>query len=352
MFLRHPQSWLRLIDRFELDVSSAPNFAYDLCLRRIDDRHLNGLDLSRWRVAMNGAEPIRAETMRAFLARFSRYGLRPEALSPAYGLAEATLVVCGAGLGLRPRITAVDPERLARGEFHPLSTKVAGEPPVGAGELVGCGRVHEYDLRIVDPDTGRVRDDGQIGEIWLRGNSVANGYWRDAEASRATFEAVTADGDGRYLRTGDLGVRHDGELYVTGRIKEVLIINGRNLYPQDLEAEARLAHHTVASLVGAAFTVPVPDEQIVLVHEVRAGRDQLPGIAGAIQRGLSREFGVSTSVLLVRPGAVYRTTSGKIQRLAVRAAFTQGRLNPQYSALTPQVRGYLATAGGPVAASA
>jgi acyl-CoA synthetase (AMP-forming)/AMP-acid ligase II len=215
--------------------------------------------------------------------------------------------------------------------------------------------VNDYDLRIVDPDTGRVREDGQVGEIWLRGHSVAKGYWRNAEASRATFEAVTADGDGRYLRTGDLGVRHDGELYVTGRIKEVLIINGRNLYPQDLEAEARLAHQTVATLVGAAFTVSVPEDQIVLVHEVRAGRDGqhlLPGIAGAIRQRLSREFGVSTSVMLVRPGAVHRTTSGKIQRLAVRAAFTQGQLNPLYSALTPEVRGYLATAGEPVLAPA
>jgi acyl-CoA synthetase (AMP-forming)/AMP-acid ligase II len=347
-FLRHPQRWLHLVDRFDLDVSSAPNFAYELCLRRIQDHHVHGLDLSRWHVAMNGAEPIRAATMRAFLDRFGRHGLRPEALSPGYGLAEATLAVCGAGLGLPFHVVAVDPDRLAGGEFHPVPAGPDGEPPAGAREIVSCGRVDGYDLRIVDPDTGRVRDDGRVGEIWLRGPSVARGYWRNPEASRATFEAVTADGEAGFLRTGDLGVRHGGELYVTGRIKEVLIVNGRNLYPQDLEAEARLAHQTVATVHGAAFTVA--EDQIVLVHEVRAGTEPLPGIAAAIGQRLAQEFGVSVSVVLVRAGTVDRTTSGKVQRLAVRAAFAEGRLRSLHSALTPQVRAYLAAAGEPVPA--
>jgi acyl-CoA synthetase (AMP-forming)/AMP-acid ligase II len=339
MFLRHPQSWLRLIDRFDLQFSPAPNFAYEMCVRRIQDQHLDGLDLSRWSTALNGAEPIRAGVMRDFLARFAPYGLRPEAPTAGYGLAEATLAVCCPAPGDRTRATAVDPARLARGELHPV--------PAGTRELVSCGPVTEYDLRIVDPDTGRVLPDGRVGEIWLRGPSVARGYWRNAEATAATFAATTADGEGGYLRTGDLGVRHDGELYVTGRIKEILIVNGRNLYPHDLEAEARLAHETLATGVGAAFAVAVPDEQIVLVHEVRAdrsGRDLLPGIAGAVRRQLSREFGVSASVLLVRSGAVHRTTSGKIQRLAVRSEFLRRGLSPVYSELTPAVREYLAGA--------
>jgi len=347
-FLRHPQRWLHLVDRLDLDVSSAPNFAYELCLRRIQDHQVHGLDLSRWHVAMNGAEPIRAATMRAFLDRFRRYGLRPEALSPGYGLAEATLAVCGAGQGRPFHVVAVDPDRLARGAFHPVPAGPDGEPPAGTREIVSCGRVVDYDLRIVDPDTGRVRADGQVGEIWLRGPSVARGYWRNPEASRATFQAVTADGDAGYLRTGDLGVRHDGELYVTGRIKEVLIVNGRNLYPQDLEVEARLAHQRVATVHGAAFTVL--EDQIVLVQEVRAGADPLPDVAGAIGQRLAHEFGVSVSVVLVRSGTVDRTTSGKVQRLAVRAAFTEGRLRSLHSALTPPVRRYLAAAGEPVPA--
>lgn len=336
MFLRHPQSWLRLIDRFDVAMSPAPNFAYEMCVRRVQDRHIDGLDLSRWRVALNGAEPIRAGTMRDFLARFAPYGLRPDAPTAGYGLAEATLAVCCTGLGRPTRVTAADPARLAAGEVHP--------GPPGARELVSCGPVTEYDLRVVDPLTRQVLPDGRVGEIWLRGPSVARGYWRNPEATAGSFEASTADGDGGYLRTGDLGVRHDGELYVTGRLKEVLIVNGRNLYPQDLEAEARLAHDMLATGVGAAFTVAVPDEQIVLVHEVRAGRtgrDQLPGVAGAVRRQLSREFGVSASVLLVRSGAVHRTTSGKIQRLAVRSAFLRRGLTPVHSELTPAVRDYL-----------
>jgi acyl-CoA synthetase (AMP-forming)/AMP-acid ligase II len=352
-FLRHPQSWLRLVDRLDVHASPAPNFAYDMCVRRIQDHQLDGLDLSRWQMALNGAEPIQARTMRAFLARFGRYGLRPGALTPGYGLAEATLGVCCSVVGRPARITAADPDRLARGELRELPATVDGEPPAGARELVGCGPVNEYDLRIVDPDTSRVVDDGVVGEIWLRGPSVARGYWRNPDADRGTFGAVTADGDGGYLRTGDLGVRHGGELYVTGRIKEILIVNGRNLYPHDLEAEARVAHETLATVCGAAFTLPVPEEQTVLVHEVRVGggnQDLLRRIAAAVRRQLSREFGVSASVVLVRPGAVHRTTSGKIQRLAVRAAFTEGQLSPVYSDLTPEVSEHVATAAAAVPA--
>jgi acyl-CoA synthetase (AMP-forming)/AMP-acid ligase II len=347
VFLRHPQSWLRLVDRFDLQVSPAPNFAYEMCVRRVEDRHLYGLDLSRWRVAMNGAEPIRAATIRDFLARFGPYGLRPDALSPGYGLAEATLAVCAAGLGHPPRFTVADADRLALGELRPVPS---GETHQGARELVGCGPVTDFDLRIVDPSTRRVLADGRVGEIWLRGPSVARGYWRAAEATAATFAAVTAEDDGGFLRTGDLGVRQDGELYITGRIKEILIVNGRNLYPQDLEAEARLAHATLAGGVGAAFSVAVPEEQIVLVHEVRLGRDGkelLPGIAGAVRRQLAREFGISASVLLVRSGAVHRTTSGKIQRVAVRAEFLRRALSPVHSELTPEVRAYLERVGEP-----
>ncbi|MFV2102050.1 fatty acyl-AMP ligase [Micromonospora sp. LOL_024] len=341
VFLRHPQSWLFLIDRFDVHASPAPNFAFEMCLRRIPQEKLAGLDLSRWRLAINGAEPIQASTLTRFRERFAPYGLRPTTVGPGYGLAEATLAVSCSGQRRLPRITRVDAERLGRGELRPVLAATDG----GARDLVGCGGVSEMDIRIVDPRSRTLLADGEVGEIWLRGPSVARGYWENPDATAAVFDAETACGEGGFLRTGDLGVRLDGELYVTGRIKELLIVRGRNLYPQDLEAEARSVHPALALGVGAAFSVPVPEEQVVLVHEVRGGKAtpaELAEITTAVRRQLSREFGVEASVVLVRPGAVQRTTSGKIQRVSVRESFRDGSLVGTYADLTPEVRAHLA----------
>ncbi|QOC89750.1 fatty acyl-AMP ligase [Micromonospora craniellae] len=340
VFLRHPQSWLFLVDRFDVQISPAPNFAYEMCLNRIAEEKLAGLDLSRWLVAVNGAEPVQASTLTRFRDRFAPYGLRPEAIGPGYGLAEATLAVSCAGQYRLPRITRVDAEHLGRGQARP----VGPDADEATRDLVGCGTTSEMDIRIVDSERHVLLPDGEVGEIWLRGPSVARGYWENPEATAAVFDAVTACGERGFLRTGDLGVRLDDELYISGRIKELLIIRGRNLYPQDLEAEARTVHPALALGVGAAFSVPVPEEQVVLVHEVRAGRatpEELARISAAVRHRLSREFGVEASVLLVRPGGVARTTSGKIQRVAVRRAFQEGSLAGTYADLTPEVRAHL-----------
>jgi acyl-CoA synthetase (AMP-forming)/AMP-acid ligase II len=342
-FLRHPQSWLHLIDRFDVHASPAPNFAFEMCLRRIPDSKLAGLDLSRWRLAINGAEPIQASTLTRFRDRFARYGLSPMTVGPGYGLAEATLAVSCAGQHRLPRILRVDAESLGHGEVRTVSPSA----DVAVRELVGCGRTVGMDVRIVDPESRVALPDGEVGEIWLRGASVARGYWENPEATAAAFDAETTGGESGFLRTGDLGVRLDDELFITGRIKEVLIIRGRNLYPQDLEAEARAVDPALALGVGAAFSVPVPEEQVVLVHEVRAGKaspEELARISAAVRRRLAAEFGVEASVVLVRPGAVSRTTSGKIQRLAVREAFQDGVLTATHADLTPEVRARAAAA--------
>lgn len=334
-FLKRPASWLALIDRHGVDTSPAPNFAYDMCVDRVTDEELAGLDLSRWRLAVNGAEPIRAATVRRFTERFAAAGLRPSAMLPGYGMAEATLVVSGNAYR-SPVVSPVDPAALERGEFVPAAGDPAAQP------LVGCGRPGPVEARICDPESGEVLPDGRVGEIWVRGRNVARGYWERPEETAEVFGAVAADGEGGFLRTGDLGVLYEGELYVTGRCKELIIVRGRNLYPQDLEAATRDAHPALARGVAAAFSVPAPDEQVVIVRECRArGVDPagLAEIVAAIRDRVAADFGVpARGVVLVRPGGIARTTSGKIQRRLMREDFLKGRLDAVHADLSPAVR--------------
>lgn len=332
-FLRKPVAWLRTIDAYDLTMSSAPNFAFDLCARKVTDEQAERLDLSRWEFAANGSEPVRASVLAAFAKRFARSGFRDEALAPCYGLAEATVYVSGRA-GRSPTVRRVDAERAEHGEF--VTEPVAGG---SVREVVGCGPVPDYDLRVVDPITRRVLPQGRIGEIWLRGPSVARGYWRRTDATRRTFAATTADGDTGYLRTGDLGVLHEGELYVHGRIKEMLIVHGRNLYPHDIEHELRVQHPELGA-VGAVFAVPSRDEdepdaeRVIVTHEARGvrGTERLAELAAAMRLTIAREFGFdAAAVVLLRPGGVRRTTSGKIQRSAMRELFLAEDLRPLYS---------------------
>ncbi|MER5640640.1 fatty acyl-AMP ligase [Kitasatospora sp. NPDC002227] len=334
-FIRRPLRWLQAIERYGVTVAGGPNFCYDLCVRRIGDEQLAGLDLSRWRLALNGAEPVRAESLRAFAERFAPAGLRPEALFPAYGLAEATLVVSGGRPGTAHHERVVSQAAL---EYDQLLPAAADAP---ARTLVGCGQPVGLSARIVDPITRLVLPDGAIGEIWLRGDSVARGYWQRPTESELTFGAVTADGEGPYLRTGDLGTLEHGELYVTGRLKEVVILNGRNIYPQDIEWAARSVSPVLTLGVGAAFAVEAGREQLVLVQEVRstgADRQTLRQLANSIQALIGREFSIPAgNVLLVPAGTVRRTTSGKVQRTAMRELFLSGALRGEYEVLSPPV---------------
>ncbi|MET8977443.1 fatty acyl-AMP ligase [Streptomyces sp. NPDC004539] len=330
-FIKRPHRWLKCVDRFDVAHSVAPNFAYDLCVRRVTDEQAADLDLSRWRFIGTGSEPVDASVLDRFVDRFRAAGVRRERVFAAYGLAEATLFVSATPNGTAPVVVDADPERMSRHELAPAAEGVAGSA------LVSCGASGHLDIRIVDRESARALPDGRVGEVWLRGPGIARGYWRNDEATRRTFGGVTADGEGGFLRTGDLGVLRDGELIITGRIKDVLMVHGRNLYPQDLEREIRDADEAFARGRGSVFAVPVPREEIVVVQEV-AGRDldgeRLGALAGGIRRLLLREFGVpAANVVLVRRGAVRTTTSGKVQRALMRELFVGNALQPLHEEL-------------------
>jgi len=241
-------------------------------------------------------------------------------------------------------VTRVDPEALSRREFRPVSLPDPGR------ELPSNGVARHFDVVVVDPGTGTPLTAGQIGELWLRGDSVAAGYFNDAEATGLTFGARTSDGDGPFLRTGDLGTVHDGELYLTGRLKDTLIIHGRNIYPQDVEHELRLCHPELGS-IGAVFPVTVHrpggaagEEVAVVLHEVqgRPEPDALAALCARMKATIGREFGIQAgAVVLLRRGGVRRTTSGKIERRAMRELFLAGELHAEHADLLPALHGVL-----------
>ncbi|MBO2458306.1 fatty acyl-AMP ligase [Actinomadura violacea] len=336
-FVKYPHTWLRMIGERGIHMSTAPNFAYDLCLRKVTDEHLAGLDLSGWTHALNGAEPIDARTLDAFSERFAPAGFRRTALSPCYGLAEATLYVSGTPVADPPVEAVVDAAALERHRFEP----VAADGVAGATvRLVSSGRVRDLETVIVEPETGTELPDGRVGELWIRGESVARGYWGDPPHGRGTFGAVTASGRGGFLRTGDLAVRVDGCHFITGRVKETIVLNGRNLYPYDVERASRAADPALAGLPSSAFGVAAGTEELVVVQEVRGG-ERTPGalreLTGAVRAAVAAEFGVRANVVLVRPGRIRRTTSGKIQRGLMRELFTGGSLDPLHEELSPRL---------------
>jgi len=311
-FLQRPLSWLAAISRYRATTSGAPNFAYDLCVRKIGEEQRAGLDLASWEVAFNGAEPVRPDTLDRFAAAFAPQGFRRNAFYPCYGLAEATLFVSGGGKGAPPVVVAE-----------------------GARGLVGCGRPWmDQRLAVVDPESGRLASDGQEGELWISGPSVAQGYWRQPEATERDFRArlagdLTDTGEGLFLRTGDLGFLRGGELFVTGRIKDLIIIRGRNLYPQDVERTAEESHAALRPGCGAAFAVEGDgEERLVVVQELDPHRRDEAGAAlEALRRAVAEEHEVMLhQAVLVRAGTIPKTSSGKIQRHAARAAFLAGTL--------------------------
>jgi acyl-CoA synthetase (AMP-forming)/AMP-acid ligase II len=339
VFMKRPVRWLEMVDRHDLVWSAAPDFAYDLCTRTVTDEQLEHLDLSRWRLAANGSEPVRAATLDAFAKRFAPAGFRRETLNPCYGLAEATVFVSGTGRR-DPVVRRVDEAALAAGRLVDLD---AAEPSPETRDLVSCGSIRDLEAVVVDPDDGVVLPAGRIGELWLRGPGIGTGYWRNTAESDRVFNGTTADGRAGFLRTGDLAVVDDGELYVTGRIKELIIVRGRNIYPQDVEHVVRDEIPELRGLVGAAFGVAVEngEETVAVVHEVRPGvqDDRLAEIGAVVRQAVAREIGVTAAaVQLVRRGTVDRTTSGKVQRNAVRAAFLGAATTPLWSYVDPAIQ--------------
>jgi acyl-CoA synthetase (AMP-forming)/AMP-acid ligase II len=324
-FLQRPIRWLQAISRFRATCSGGPNFAYDLCVQRISPDELEGLDLSSWTVAFSGAEPIRRETLEEFSETFARCGFRRSSLHPCYGLAEATLMATGIEAGTGPRYLPVSRTALEENRVEPS----------GAGNdecvLVSCGKAAcDQEVRIVDPATG-APSSGGIGEVWISGPSVARGYWERPQETEETFLACLSDGTGPFLRTGDLGFIGDGELYITGRIKDLIIIHGQNHYPQDIEFAAQRSHPALKPSSSAAFSVERDGaEQLVLVQEVdvRSGDEELHEITTRLRRAVSETYDLQVDILVyVRAWTIPRTTSGKIQRYLCRAAYLAGTLD-------------------------
>ena len=316
-FLQKPFRWLSAISRFQGTTSGGPNFAYDLCVRKITPEQRKTLDLSGWRVAFNGAEPVRAETLDAFAEAFEPCGFRREAFYPCFGLAEATLIVSGGFVNQPPVVRTFDTTALARREV------VDGEPDEESSRaLVGCGEnLPDQRIVIVDPDTLTACPPDRIGEIWVRGPSMAQGYWQQPEATERVFRARLSDnGEGPFLRTGDLGFLDDGELFVTGRLKDLIIVRGVNYYPQDIERTVQQSHPRLRPDCGAAFVVEGEDgrERLIVVQEVeRHKRSNFESVFDAIRREVAAEHELTLdAILLLRAGSIPKTSSGKIQRHA------------------------------------
>jgi acyl-CoA synthetase (AMP-forming)/AMP-acid ligase II len=324
-FLQRPRRWLEAIGRYRATTSGGPDFAYDLCLRKIAPGDREGLDLSSWQVAFNGAEPVRAETQERFAAAFAACGFRSAAFYPCYGLAEATLFVAGGTPGLRAEVCEVDAAALAQHRIE------APRPESASRTLVSCGRPWQGQaVEIVDPQTGRRCAPGEVGEIWVAGESVTGGYWNRPDETAAAFGACLPGFDGdRFLRTGDLGFDLGGELFVTGRLKDLIILRGRNHYPQDFERTVESCHPALRPGCGAAFSVDLDgEERLVVAQEVeRTWRGPLAEVAEAVRRAVAEEHEVRVhEVVLLRTGGVPKTSRGKVRRQACRATWLAGEL--------------------------
>jgi acyl-CoA synthetase (AMP-forming)/AMP-acid ligase II len=353
-FLQRPLRWLQAVSRFRAHTSGGPNFAFDLCVRRTTPEQRTTLDLGSWRVAFNGAEPVRARTIDEFTRTFEPYGFEPESMYPCYGLAESTLYVTGGAAGNRPRTATFD-----GGALVGRNAAVRLDDGRPGRALVSCGHAwFEERAVIVDPERRTRCADGQVGEIWVAGPSVAHGYWDRPDATRETFQATIAEtGDGPFLRTGDLGFVDGGELFVAGRLKDLVIVDGRNHYPQDIELTVEGCHPALRPGCSAAFSVDIAGtERLVVVAEAELGRAPAADDAGSdpvalVSRTARRAVAVEHDIdlhelVLLRPGAVPKTTSGKIRRHACRDGYLAGSLERIEAMIAPPRRLHADTARG------
>jgi acyl-CoA synthetase (AMP-forming)/AMP-acid ligase II len=344
-FLMRPVRWLQAVSRYQATISGGPNFAYEMCTNRVTAEQRETLDLSHWDVAYNGAEPIRAETMQRFAATFSSCGFRPSALHPCYGLAEATLLVSGGSLRdeMYRTIQAApfEQNRIVAGDAQHQNVRT----------LVGSGHaLDDTKIVIVHPESQTICASDEVGEIWVSSPSVTHGYWnRPEDTERACRAHLKDTGDGPFLRTGDLGFVTDGELFVTGRLKDLIIISGRKFYPQDIELTVEHSHPALRPACCVAFSVVgTGEEKLIVAAEVdsryqRAAHVPKNGIATArstgrlpldveavtraIRRAVAEEHDARVhTVVLLQPGRIPKTTSGKVQRHACQASFVKGTL--------------------------
>jgi amino acid adenylation domain-containing protein/thioester reductase-like protein len=326
-FLQRPFRWLEAISRYKGTTSGAPNFAYDLCVDKITPEQIDTLDLSSWTLAFCGAEPVRPETLERFARTFERCGFRRNAFYPCFGMAESTLLVSGSEGPAEPRTLTIDRKSLERDLVVPASTNDAGSLT-----MINCGKpIIDQKIVIANPTTLEGCSSDQVGEIWIAGPSVAQGYWGLPDETRSHFQAYLSDtGEGPFLRTGDLGFLRDGELYVTGRLKDLIIIHGSNHYPQDIELTMESSHVALQPGGGAAFSVTDEGrEKLVIVQEVtRQGRQaDIDEVTSTIRQAVAEKHDLQVfAIVLVKPMSIPKTSSGKIQRRACKNAFLENTL--------------------------
>jgi acyl-CoA synthetase (AMP-forming)/AMP-acid ligase II len=325
-FMQRPLGWLRAISHYRAEVACSPNFGFDLCVSRYRADQMEGLDLSSLRIALNGAEPVRADTIARFIETFSPHGFDPRAMYPAYGMAEATLLISGGQRG-GGHVT----RHVSRAALQVHAAEAPANPD-DAQLVVGCGRALTGErIAIVDPESRQRLAADRVGEIWVSGANVARAYWHNDAATRDGLNADIPSENGRWLRTGDLGFLDlTGELFVTGRIKDILIIRGINHYPQDIEHTVQSLDRALHENCGAAFSVPDEngEEDLVIIQEVeRTARHTIDTdeIRGQIREAVADNHELSARhIALIRPGALPKTTSGKIQRKLARRIWLEG----------------------------
>ncbi len=349
-FLQRPSRWLETVSRYRITNSGAPNFAYELCTRRVSPELAGTLDLKCWRVAYCAAETIRSETLRRFCEAFQVCGFRPRAFYPAYGLAEATLMVSGGRRDDQPLLRRIDSSALAANRVRDSLAEMNSLSVVGCGPPSRSTRVV-----IVNPETCQPCCEEEVGEIWVAGPSVARGYWNRPDETREIFRAHLRDGRGPFLRTGDLGFLWKGELFVTGRLKDLIVIRGQNIYPQDLEFTVEQSHPAVRPSSTIAFSVPGAGagEALVVAMEInpamirewrrlsRTGEPQheIQNVAQRVRQAISEVHQLAVSeVCVMRPGTIPRTSSGKLRRPSCRRAFLTGSLDVWKSVTTLRAR--------------
>ena len=327
-FLQRPFRWLSAISRFKAGASGGPNFAYDLCSKQIKPEQIEQLNLEHWSLAFSGAEPVRAHTLQKFSDTFSRCGFRKEAFLPCYGLAENTLIVTGGHQSSRLVVREFDTAELANNVAVASPSQSQGSLLVGSGSPVG-----DQDVLIVDPERCIPLKEGLIGEVWVSGTSVAQGYWKKNDLTASTFHGSLEGRTGTYLRTGDLGFFNEGDLFITGRRKDLIIVRGQNHYPQDIEATTQASNPNLRIGCGAAFSIASgdDDEQLVIVQEVERSvlrRLDAPGLTSAIRQAVvSAHNLVPSAIILLKTGSIPKTSSGKIQRYACRQGYLDKTLH-------------------------
>lgn len=326
-FLQKPLRWLQAISEYRGTYSSAPNFAYELCVKKVTEADKATLDLHSWIFTLNGAEPIQAETQQRFAEAFAECGFKATAFFPAYGLAEATVFVSGGPATQGTQTLRILTQALTQGEVVPASPEAAEHD---THTLISVGQVWDSTQLCIVNEQGQAVPERQVGEIWLRGESIGQGYWKQPELSQQQFQArLVADPTHAWLRTGDLGFLHTGNLYIVGRQKDVIILNGENHYPQRFERLAEQAHPDLRTGCNAAFGAGTP-EKLVIVQEVRPeSKTPAPTLIQAIREAIAQQTRIPVeTIVLVRAGQVPKTSSGKVRRGETRLRYQKGKLKP------------------------